>query len=205
MSEHKIERHPGRAKAHRMVGKEVDSGVHQHESHMHKGEKKTKLKLATGGHAEGGKASKRGDKMNRAPFKSGGHTKHSKGGTKVNVIVAPGGGQQQGGDPKQAFQAGAQMGAKAVAQKMAGGHPPMPPGGAGGPPPPPMGGAPGPGAGGPPPPGMGGGMPPKPPGMMNKGGRTKAYPIDDGAGGGEGRKEKAKAYGAKPRKRGGEC
>src|SRR5690242_7894059 len=34
----------------------VERGVHQHESHMHRGEKETVLKLKRGGHAMGGRA-----------------------------------------------------------------------------------------------------------------------------------------------------
>lgn len=74
---------------------------------------------------------------------------------------------------------------------------PVPMGGPGGPPP-------GMGPGGPPgmpPPGMAGAGGPPPPmasggRAYKKGGRIKGYPIDDGAGGGEGRLEKAAAYGA---------
>lgn len=91
-------------------------------------------------------------------------------GTKINIIVAP--------------SAGAPSGAPPVG---AGGPPMMPPPMM--PPRPPMAAPP-----------QGGPMPP--PGMVGRksGGRVGAYPIDDGAGGGKGRKEKIAAYGknAKP-------
>lgn len=132
----------------------------------------------------------------RTKFAKGGKTKKSEPHTKVNVIVAGG-----GHPPMPAM--GAPMpppgGMATPPAKM----PMMPPPGAGGPP-----GAPPPGMM--PPPG-GGGMPPHP-GMppMNRGGRAhhadggkintkiKAPKMEFGAGGGKGRMEKAKAFGAKP-------
>lgn len=173
---------------------DATKAVHEHEGHLHKGEKKTKIKLARGG-VSGQKAAKRLDKpvrshgstSDRTPYKSGGRTKHKDkhSGTKVNVIVAGGGGQQPPMMPP---------------------HPPMPPAGMAPPPKPPM--APPPGAppGGmmPPPGGAPGGMPPgmPPKPMMNRGGKVntniKAPKMHDGAGGGKGRKEKAAKYGATP-------
>lgn len=119
---------------------------------------------------EGGSAKERMDRPGRSNRARGGRTKHKSGGNKVNVIVAPQGGQ----------------------------HPPMmppgapPPGVAAGPPPmPPRPMMPPPGAGGPPP----GAMPPPgmaPPGMppRNTGGRTYAK---GGAVPGPGWKESLKA------------
>jgi hypothetical protein len=52
-----------------------------------------------------------------------------------------------------------------------------------------------------PPPGAGAPPPMGPPPMGRKSGGRAGYPIDSGAGGGEGRLEKAKAYGAKPQAR----
>jgi hypothetical protein len=97
----------------------------------------------------------------------------SKSGTKINIIIAP-----QSGAPKPA------MPPMGMGPPPGGAPPPMPPPGAA----PPMG----------PPPGVGG-----PPPMMRKsGGRATEhlvkpgkYPIKDGAGGGKGRLEKARAYG----------
>lgn len=88
----------------------TEKGVGQHESNMHKGKKHTKLKLKEGGEVHGEKAHKRVDK-----FARGGKTAH-KGGTKVNVIIAPQGGGNKPGMP-------APMPPR-----------PMPPAGAGGPP-----------------------------------------------------------------------
>lgn len=167
--------------------KMVKSAVAQHESHDHPGTPKTKLKLATGGVAAA--------RMDRPGRKKGGRTPHKH---TTNVIIAPqgGGGPPPGGPP------------------MMPPHPPMalPPG-------PPPGGPPGlpPGAGpgGPPMPpprppmgppvaaGAPGGMPPGMPmraagGRVGRarGGKVESI-IDDGAGGGEGRLEKIKAYGHK--------
>jgi len=101
-------------------------------------------------------------------YASGGSVKGGKKGVTVNVMVAPS--QQQ-------------------PEKI---PVPMPAPGGGAPPPrPPM---------GPPPPGGGmmppGGMPPRPP--MKSGGRVKQLSVKGGgAGGGDGRLEKAKLYGGK--------
>lgn len=146
---------------------EISEGIHEHESGMHPGKKKTRLHLKNGGNCEGMAAGGRSDRKPR------GGSKGKKGGTTVNVVVA---------------------------------HPhpkpvpvPVPVGGGPAGPPPPM--PPGAMAGGPPvPPPDGGGAPmgAKKGGRTGykNGGKTKAYPIDDGAGGGLGRLEKAKAYGA---------
>jgi len=165
---------------------DVSEAIHEHEGALHSKDPKTRIKLAAGGLAHGGPAKMRGDKKSR------GHTT-------VNVVMAnhphpkpvpvpvsvPAGGPPGGMPPG-----------------MAGAGPPMPPPGAGGPP-------------GMPPMNRGGhaykkggavkadsqrdevkGMPE---GKLKKGG--KAYPVDDGAGGGEGRLEKAASYGAKVKKK----
>lgn len=143
------------------VKETVKKGVHDHEKHLHKGEKETKLKLKSGGTADGCAGKNMVGKYAR-----GGATKAKKGGTTVNVVIAPSGQQQPQKVPV-----------------------PVPsPGGGGMPPPrPPMGGGAPPGAMPPP----GGGMPPRPP--MKRGGEVKKY--DAGAGGGLGRMEKIKKYG----------
>jgi hypothetical protein len=157
--ERKAKKHGGEVADEKQDKKMIKAAVHKHEKHDHPGKPMTKLK--EGGHVHGGKSKPRLDK-----FARGGHVK-SKGekGTKVNVIVAPGAGGGQGGpggaDPKMAFQAGVQTGAKAAAAKMggAGGPPPAPGGAPGGMPPHPM------------PPA--GGAPMPPPQMAQRGGMIK--------------------------------
>ena len=203
--------------------KMVAEGVHEHESHMHKGQKKTKLRLKDGGCADGGMAKPRADRLRR-----GGKTKAHKPHTQVNVVV---GRSHPAPVPVP----------KPVPVPVPGGAPgPMagPPPGAGPMPPPDGSMAPG----GAPPIGLkrggrakradGGGLKdiligqglkgasaalPIAMAALKKGGKVasgsgrdmkggmpaghfkrggKTYPIKDGAGGGEGRLQKAKAYGA---------
>lgn len=131
---------------------------------------KTPALIIPAGRKTGGKvdASVSGTKIvgGRTPRKEGGRTK---GKMNVNIIIgAPGGGQ--GGPPPEMPVPPPQMAGPV--------RPPMPM--------PPQGMPPG----GPP---LGVGGPPPMPMARKRGGRT--YPIDDGAGGGEGRLEKIKAYG----------
>ena len=129
----------------------------------------------------GGRTAKaEGGLSERMPRASGGKT--GKGKTNITIIV---------GSPKQQQPSMMPPGGPPMPPA----HPPMmapPPGG-----PPAMG---GPGAPPMPPPSMGGaGGPPQPvPPMRKAGGRVHnpGYPLKDGSGGGEGRKEKIRAYGA---------
>ena len=148
----------------------VTDGVHEHESHLHKGEPKTKLRLKRnrGGLVEGEEPAARPDKRAR-----GGRMKGPKiGAVNVNVHhsdpAAEQVARQQGA--QQGMKMGAQMGARQAMARMAqaphpmAGGPPMAPPGAGAPPP-----------GGPPP---GGAMPPRPmpgapPQMAADGGEIK--------------------------------
>lgn len=167
--------------------------VHKHETHLHKGQPKTKLK--EGGCADGGVAKPRADRLAR-----GGKTKHGKSHTTVNVVV--------GRSHPQPVPVPKPIPVPVPAGAGPGGPGPMPP--------PPGAGAPPPGM----PPDGGGPMPFKkggrvhranggnaeasqrdkikgmPAGQFKRGGRTKGYPIEDGAGGGLARIQKAKAYGA---------
>ncbi len=154
---------------------DISKGVHLHESALHRGEPKTKIKLKSGGGVDGEEPREHlGRRARGGPA--------GRKGTHVNVIVAPqgGGGMHPPGPPGM------------PAQPMMPPRPPMgaPPMGA-----PPVGGAP---MGAPPPPRppgvpptMGGGMmppgggaglpPPKPPGMMKRGGGIRH--SDPGQGG----------------------
>lgn len=175
--------------------KMVKEGVSEHEDHLHKGAKKTRLRLRDGGCAEGGEVKPRADRMSRGgKSKKGGHTT-------VNVVVA---GQHPKPVPVPV--------PKPVPVPVNAG-----PGGPVGGPPPGAGPMPDPNA---PPMGLKSGGRAKrsdggnadlkmesqrdparnsPPGQFAKGGRTKGkfeVPMKDGAGGGLGRIEKGKAYGA---------
>lgn len=127
-------------------------------------------KRAKGGKVEGAKPRKRLDRM-RDGYAKGGAVK-GKGKTTVNVIIA---GQGGGADKMPPPTGGPPM------PMMPPAGPPMPP------PRPPM----------LPPTAMPPPNPGAPPMMGRKDGGRVGYPIKDGAGGGEGRKEKIKAYGAK--------
>lgn len=159
--------------------------VHRHESELHPGKPKTKLR--TGGHVPGKDAKMRPDRRARGGHITedqpdddmgndvkdsgrarGGAMKRadggrvSKKGAKTIININAGGGDPQQAEHEQmakqaGIQQGAQLGAKMAAAKMGGGPPGPPPPGAMGPPRPPM-----PGPGGPPPPGM---MPQRPPGV----------------------------------------
>ena len=176
--------------------KMIEKAMREHEAHDHPGTAPTKLKLKSGGTAEGEKAKKRLDRPGkRDAFAHGGAAKkHGKGkGTNVNVIVAPGAGGDRpvpvpvpvGGPP------GGPVPGMAAPR-------PMP--------------APGPGPVGMPP-GAGGPPPGLPPGLARKDGGSV---MKAGARSVLGRLEKIEAYGKKahgdlenepvvPRKRGGKC
>lgn len=185
--------------------KMITKAVHEHETAMHPGRKKTRLQLADGGYAGGGMAPDRLDGQKR--HAGGGKGKGGKGHTNIEINVQPhpgAGGPGAPGGPG-AGGAGPIVGMPPAAQPPAP-HPPMPPprpaptpppmGGPGpgagpmppgGPPRPPMGagpmGAPPPGLGAPggAPPGLGGppGMPPRP--MVKRGGKTDDWEKDDAA------------------------
>jgi hypothetical protein len=125
---------------------DIAKGVHAHESHLHPGKPKTKLKA--GGHVEGEHARRHMGK--RARGGSTGKGKHV-----TNVIVAPQGGGA-GGPP------GGMRPPMPTAQPPMQAPPPRP---AAPPPPPPQAGPP-PGAGGPP-------MGMRPPGAMKRGGGVR--------------------------------
>ena len=163
------------------VRPDAAAAVHKHERHDHKGEPLTPLR--GGGKVGGREGAHRMDRMARGGKVRGGPAK-------VNVIVMTGGGEPE---RQMAFGQGTQVGAKLGAAAAA--RPPAVPTNAGAPMPPPRPPIGGPGAmppamGAPPmmPPGAGAvPPPPRPPGMMARGGIV----TEGGAGGGEGRLEKA--------------
>lgn len=170
--------------------KMIGEAIREHDDQQHGG-KKTRLRLRDGGCADGGMPKARADRKGRG-------MKGGKAHTTVNVVVAghPGGG---GGQPvpvpvPKPIPVPVNAGA---------GGPPMPPGGGGMP-----------GAGPMPPPGLkrgGRAKAPKidsqrdtkggmPAGHFKNGGKTKGkfpVPMEEGAGGGLGRIQKAKDYGAR--------
>lgn len=167
--------------------------VHKHESHLHKGKKKTEFKH--GGKIEGKKTAMRADKFKRGGSVAKGHH------TRININVGAAQAEKQ-----QAMKAGVMVGAKLAAAKMAGGARP----GAGAP----MQARPmpgGPAPGGMPP----GGAPPTgtPPmvgaargGCMYKSGgkvgpvKVAGVPhLKGGGGGAKGRMSKIASYGTKPK------
>jgi hypothetical protein len=175
--------------------------VHKHEAHLHKGEKKTKLKH--GGKVEGKHPKVRADKYARGGAAPKG--KH----TNIHINVG------NPAEKQQALKAGVQLGTAMAAHKMAGGARPgagAPPMARPMPPAPPMGARP------PMPPGgaLAGGPPGVPPtmGMAARGGRmykrgggvgpkkvAGVTNISTGGGGGaKGRMEKMRKYGTKPKK-----
>lgn len=123
-----------------------------------------------------------GDSKTKIPGATGGRSAHARGGktgkgkTQVNIVIATGGHKPEAGmmpnAPVPMPQGGPRM-PNTPMPPMGGGMPPM---GAGAPPMPPQ------------------GMPP----MARKSGGRTGYPIETGAGGGEARLDKIKAYGLKP-------
>lgn len=77
----------GRVSDEAQDAKMVSAGVHQHERHMHKGERPTALKLRSGG-----KVSGEGSKARLDKYARGGRTKG--GPSKINIVIATGKDQQ---------------------------------------------------------------------------------------------------------------
>jgi hypothetical protein len=86
---HEIRRAEGGRTDEEQDARMVNLGVHEHEGAMHPGKPKTKLKLADGGCADGGRSRRRMDRAHRAMGGRSGHMGRGKG-SHVNVIVAPG-------------------------------------------------------------------------------------------------------------------
>lgn len=132
---------------------------------------------------EGGKEKSRPDKLARGGSSPKGHH------TRVNINIGAGKAEKM-----QAMKTGVQIGAKLAAAKMSGAGGGMRPDAGASPQARP--GGPGPGAMPP-----GGGPQGVPPTMANRGGRMNKKPLkmEAGAGGGEGRLEKKRKYGSKPK------
>lgn len=163
---HLERRHPDYAEDKKLIDHELERAFSEHDAQLHGG-KKTRLKLASGGAADGAGSKSRGDRAGRG--------KHPD--TSVNVIVAP---RPAGGMPVPVPMGGGAappMPPRPMPMPPPGGMPPGMPVGAGPMPPrPPMG----------IPPGAPMGMP-----MRKAGGRTGYKPprMTAGQGSGEGRRE----------------
>lgn len=164
--------------SHHSKGGAAAKDVHKHEDHLHPGKPKTKLK--DGGVAHGKSVKKRLDRPKRYAEGGGVDGSPKKKGnakTQVNIVIAGKDGSPQATPPMMPPGGPAAMPAQGAPA-----IPPRPPMGAGAAP-------------------MG--MP-----MRKKGGavnKEPAYPIDSGAGGGEGRLEKAAAAKKTHKAKGGDC
>ena len=151
----------------------IKKAIHEHEEHLHPDAKPTRVKLKSGGCAEGYAP---GGRLDKAPRKGKG-----KANTKINVIVAP----QGGGAPPPHPMPMPSMGPPPSAGAPPSPHPAPPMAG------PPAGGMPGGQMPGGAPPGAAPQIPMNPPGLKRGG---KAGPkMSGGAGNGVSRMEKAEA------------